>query len=112
GVGRRLPEEVYAGTACPVELEVRVPAAVRRGVLLEDVGPDHELAWFLPRLAGPVPLWLRQDVVLPRRGRYLWGEVTVASAYPFGLIGWGKGVAPGLEGRAVPRGGRLDGNRF
>ncbi len=110
---RRLAEWVFARTPCDVE--VRVSNAGRRprlGLRIEDRGPDHAVTWFADRLPGRGNLTLRQEVVLPRRGRYAWGPITVHSGYPFGLVERRASLAVGEDVIVLPCLGWLHRGRF
>ncbi len=61
--------------------------------------------------AAPVQTF-RQDVVLPRRGRYGWGALTVSSGYPFGLIQRCAELVPSEQVFVLPRVGWLHRGRF
>jgi uncharacterized protein (DUF58 family) len=94
--GRRLPGlrlrrsiegPVFAGTACTVEMQLDStgPRPVT-AVAVADTGPDHALTWFVGRIQPGQTRCFRGQVVLPWRGRYLWGEAAAVSGYPFGLV--------------------------
>jgi uncharacterized protein (DUF58 family) len=110
---RRVHGPVFAGTPAAVLLEVSNPG--RRpvpGVHLEDRGAAHAVHWFLPALAPGDSLRCRDDVTLPARGRYAWGEFTASSAYPFGLLRRSEALAPAEEVIVLPRLGQLHRGRF
>jgi uncharacterized protein (DUF58 family) len=110
---RRVDGPVFAGTPAAVLLEVANPG--RRplpAVHLEDRGDTHALHWFLPALAAGDAPRCRDEVTLPARGRYAWGEFTASSAYPFGLLRRRVTLAPAAEVLVLPRLGRLHRGRF
>jgi uncharacterized protein (DUF58 family) len=101
---RSIEGPVFAGTAFPVTLELENSG--RRavsGVAVEDVGAEHELRWFLARIAGGSLRTNRLEAVLPRRGRYTWGEGAVVSGYPFGLVRRRLPLSPTTEVVVLPR---------
>jgi uncharacterized protein (DUF58 family) len=107
--GRRfLDEPVFAQTPYLVEVELtnrgRRPRACLR---LEDGGPAHQAAWFVPLLAERASVRLQQEVTLPRRGRYAWGPLRALCGYPFGLLQRGVTLAPGEEIVVLPRLGQV-----
>ena len=70
-VHRHIAEWLFARTACGVEVQVSNPSRRPRwGLRLEDSGSDHVAAWFADWLPGRGSQTFRQDVILPRRGRY------------------------------------------
>jgi uncharacterized protein (DUF58 family) len=110
---RRLPHPIFAGTPASVTLEVIGPhrtslAAVR----LDDRGPDHQFAWFVPQLRAGQALRFAQDVTLPARGRYAWGVLAATCGYPFGLLQRRVILAPAEEILVLPRLGRLHAGRL
>ncbi len=110
---RRLGGPVFAGAPCVVE--VQLENAGRRplvGVRVEDRGEGHMLSWFVQRLEGHGRCSLRRPVVLPRRGRYAWAELTAVSGYPFGLAERRRVLAPGEGVLVLPRPGWLHRGRF
>jgi uncharacterized protein (DUF58 family) len=109
---RRLPEQLVAGQPCAVEVEVSFPGGSRRGVLLEDGLPQQRLTWFLPWLRGSAGHCVRREVVLPRRGRYVWGALVASSSYPFDLLCWRRPLLPPLEVVVVPCWGWLHRGRM
>lgn len=113
GVRRRLAEWLHARTPCSVEVQVsNTGRRPRWGLRLEDRGPDHVAAWFADWLPGRGSQSFRQNVILPRRGRYSWGEVTLRSGYPFGLVERRAVLVPGEEVIVLPRVGWLHRGRF
>jgi uncharacterized protein (DUF58 family) len=110
---RRIDEPVFAGAPCVVEVQVdNVGRGPLVGVRVEDRGEGHALNWFVTRLEGHGRSSLRQQLVLPRRGRYAWGPVTVVSGYPFGLAERRRVLAPGEDVLVLPRPGWLHRGRF
>jgi uncharacterized protein (DUF58 family) len=110
---RRIDELVFAGQAC--EVVVRVRNLGRRGLpglRIEDEGPDHSLGWFVERLEGQAEQTFRGTITLPRRGRYSWGPVMVASGYPFGLVWRQTELVPAEEVIVLPRLGVLHRGRL
>src|SRR5262245_40409930 len=107
--GRRFLEEpVFAQTPYRVEVELVNPGRrPRAGLRLEDGGPAHRSAWFVPLLPGRGRLRLVRDVTLPRRGRYAWGPRWGRSGYPFGLVRRGVTVAPAADVVVLPRLGQV-----
>jgi uncharacterized protein (DUF58 family) len=110
---RRIAGPVFAGVPAAVSLEVtglggRGLPAVR----LEDSGPEHGLAWFVPRLPAGQTLRFEEPVTLPARGRYAWGAFAAVSGYPFGLLQRRVTLVPGEERIALPRLGRLHRGRL
>jgi uncharacterized protein (DUF58 family) len=107
-VRRRVEEMVFAGAGCKVELRVRnLGARARAGVRLRDVGPEHDLGWYLDRLEGHARTVCSGEVVLPRRGWYAFGPVLAISGYPFGLVRWQAVVGEGSRVLVLPRPGKL-----
>jgi uncharacterized protein (DUF58 family) len=112
-VRRRVGEPVFAQTPVPVEVQVTNPGrAAVLGVHVGDLGPDHALGWFASRLEGHACRSFRQEVVLPRRGRYDWGPVVAVSGVPFGLIRRRVVLAPGEPVVVLPRLGWLHRGRL
>ena len=110
---RRVDGPLFAGTPTAVLLDIANPG--RRplpGVHLDDRGEAHALHWFLPALAAGEALRCRDEVTLPARGWYAWGEFTASSAYPFGLLRRQVALAPAGEVIVLPRLGRLHRGRF
>ncbi|HXG09595.1 MAG TPA: DUF58 domain-containing protein [Gemmataceae bacterium] len=113
-VGERwIDGPVFAQTPCTVHLRITNPkAAPVPGVRIEDRGPGHTLAWYLPRLGGHETLWFRQAVTLPTRGRYAWEPLEASSGYPFGLVRRRRVLVPGDVIIVLPRPGRLHRGRL
>jgi uncharacterized protein (DUF58 family) len=85
-VRRHVEEPVFAGSACPVQVDIASARGAIRGVRIEDTGPNHDPAtWFLSRL-GRGEVTLRASTVFHRRGRSQGGELAVVRGYPFGLV--------------------------
>jgi uncharacterized protein (DUF58 family) len=105
---RWLPEAVFAGTPFAVEVEVANPtAAARYGLRLEDRGPDHSQAWFVPRLDAGAAARFRGQVTLPRRGPYAWEAFRAVTGSPFGLVEARIRLAPDGAVVVFPRLGTL-----
>jgi uncharacterized protein (DUF58 family) len=101
---RTIEGPVFAQTPCLIEVQAENRGArAVRGVAVEDVGPQHSLQWFVAHLAGGETRALRQQMVLPRRGRYSGGALSVVSGYPFGLVRWRLREAPPAEVIVLPR---------
>jgi uncharacterized protein (DUF58 family) len=112
-VHRRIPQLLFARTPALVEVQVSNPTRFPRvGLGIEDKGPEHLLRWFAVRLDRRGQERFRQEVVLPRRGRYAWGPVAVVGGAPFGLVQCRLELAPGEEVIVLPCLGRLDRGRF
>jgi len=112
-VRRRIAEWLFARTPCRVEVQVSNSSRRPRwGLRIEDRGSDHSAAWFAEWLPGRSSQTFRQDVILPRRGRYSWGEVTASSGYPFGLIQRRATLTPAEEAIVLPCVGWLHRGRF
>jgi uncharacterized protein (DUF58 family) len=110
---RRLDGPVFAGA--PVGRVVEVTAAGRRtrvGCRVTEVGRDHAAEWFVPRLPPGEAVHLRQELRLPRRGRYPCGPLVARCRYPFGLVERSAVLAPAEELVVLPALGRLHGDRF
>ncbi len=110
---RRLAEPVFARSPCLVEILLENP---QRGgvpaVRVEDRGPDHALAWFTDRLERRGERTLHGEVVLPKRGRYLWEPLLAVSGYPLGLARRRALLTPALEVIVLPALGRLHRGRL
>jgi uncharacterized protein (DUF58 family) len=110
---RDIARPVFAGR--PFALEVTLDNSGRppqTSVRLDDVGAEHAAAWFVPQLGAGATVRLRQDLVLPRRGRYAWGRLCASSGYPLGLARRFVSLAPPGEVVVLPRLGRLHRDRF
>jgi uncharacterized protein (DUF58 family) len=104
---------VFAQT--PVLWEVEVENDDRRpraGGVVVDEGPDHALAWPVPRLGPGESVRLRREVVLPHRGPYLCPPLRVSSSYPFGLVRNEVFRNPGDDLLVLPRLGTLHTGRL
>jgi uncharacterized protein (DUF58 family) len=110
---RRIAGPVFARTPVAVTLEVTGPTKRRLPALrLEDRGPEHGLAWFVPQLTAGQPLRLTDTVTLPARGRYAWGPFVAGSGYPFGLVQRRVTLVPVEELVVLPQLGRLHRGRL
>jgi uncharacterized protein (DUF58 family) len=110
---RRLAEWVFARTPCCIEVQVTNRGRrARLGLRIEDAGTDHRGTWFIDRLPGFGTLSWRQEVTLPRRGRYALGSVTASSGYPFGLVERRTALTQGEEVIVLPSVGWLHRGRF
>jgi uncharacterized protein (DUF58 family) len=106
-VRRRHLDPVFAGRPCPLEVSVAPGRRPCPGVRLEERGTDHSLTWHATWLGGRHEQTFRGDVLLPRRGRYLRGELRAVSGYPFGLAERAVVIAPAEEIYVLPRPGSL-----
>jgi uncharacterized protein (DUF58 family) len=81
--------------------------AGRTGVWIEDHAPGRTRSWPWQARAGqPEQTW-QGPVVLPRRGRHVWGPLIATSGYPFGLL-WRRVVlVEAQEVTVLPRLGRV-----
>jgi uncharacterized protein (DUF58 family) len=106
-VRRRHLDPVFAGRPCPLEVSVAAGRRSCPGVRLEERGRDHALTWYATWLGGRKEQTFRGDVLLPRRGRYVRGELRAVSGYPFGLAEREVVVAEAEELFVLPRLGNL-----
>jgi uncharacterized protein (DUF58 family) len=84
---RRLPEVVFAGTPCRMEVEIfSAQQAPRYGVTVSDGGAEHLARWFVPRLDQGNSVRLVSEQMLKRRGRYTVGPLVLSTSAPFGLL--------------------------
>lgn len=110
---RRRGAPVFAGTPVLWEVEVENGGPrPRAGGVVVDQGPDHALAWPVPRLGPGESVRLRREVVLPRRGPYLCPPLRVSSSYPFGLVRHEVRRTPGDDLLVLPRLGTLHAGRL
>jgi uncharacterized protein (DUF58 family) len=101
---RSVEGPVFAGSPCVVEVRLENPGPRPvTGVAVADAGPDHALTWFVGRIHPGKTRTLRDRVVLPRRGRYPWGEAAAVSGYPFGLVRHRLPLTPPEEVIVLPR---------
>lgn len=82
------------------------------GWIVHDSGPNHELAWFGVRLEPGHTLRLRDEVVIPERGRYVTSPLMASTRYPFGLFSRVVELAPSDERIVLPKLGSLETERF
>jgi uncharacterized protein (DUF58 family) len=110
---RRIEGPVFAETPFDVLVEVAsLRRAAHRSVRVEDGGPSHRSARFLPRLAGRQTQAFRITLTLPDRGRHAWGPLWAWSGYPFGLARRGLRLVEGEDVIVLPRLGRLHGGKL
>ena len=109
---RRLPDQVFARTPCPLEVEVWNDGRGKAALRLEDSGPNHALSWFVGWLGRRKARLLLGSVVLPRRGRYRWADLRAVTGYPFGLFESGRAVGEASATVVLPALGWLHRGRF
>jgi uncharacterized protein (DUF58 family) len=110
---RRILGPLFAGSECPVEVELTNPGKRRRrGLELEDFGPGQDLSWPVPLLEPDSSYRLRGLAGPLRRGRHRWGGLWVGSSYPFGLIRRAYLLVPPEEVLVLPALGRLRADRL
>lgn len=104
-IRRRLGDWLFARTPCVVEIQLSNSSnRPRMGVRIESgewKAAGSENTYLLALRPSPPPAretlaidWLpaggtvswRHSMVLPRRGRYIWGAARAFSGYPFGLV--------------------------
>jgi uncharacterized protein (DUF58 family) len=106
-VRRRHVNPVFAGRPCPLDVSVAPGRHACPGVRLVERGRDHVLTWYATWLGGRSEQSFRGEVLLPRRGRYIRGELRAVSGYPFGLAEREVVVAQPEEIFVLPRLGSL-----
>jgi uncharacterized protein (DUF58 family) len=84
-VRRRHLDPVFACRPCPLIVSVAAGRRACLGVRLEERGENHCLSWRVAWIGGRTEQTFQDDVVLPRRGRYVRGPLWAISGYPFGL---------------------------
>ena len=109
---RWIQEPIFAGLPAAIEIELanthRKPLL---GVRVEDRGPEHSLARFVPRVDGNGVFRFREQVCLPRRGKYPWEPLAITGT-PFGLVRSQLVEGNGDEALVYPALGKLNRSLF
>jgi uncharacterized protein (DUF58 family) len=108
---RHIASPVYAAEPFSVSLELS--GKLRRkqpGLRVIDRGSHHQHAWYIPALPPGGTVQTRYEVVLPRRGKYLWPDLRLTTGYPFGLLRRWLRVESRDATLVLPQLGRLERN--
>lgn len=110
---RRVDSPIFAQMPTTLRLELHNPAAqAHLGLFLEERGPHHGAHHFILRLDSRQTVRFEQELMLPRRGRYVCEPLRVSSSYPFGLVQRSVTVLPAEEIIVLPQLGHLHRGRF
>lgn len=108
GVSRQLDGLSFAGQPIHLVVEVKnLSRGLKNGLRLSDKGLFHLLQWLVIGLTGKTTQILHGEVILPRRGPYVWSPVLVTSGFPLGLITYQAHLGEKMETLVFPRVGHL-----
>jgi uncharacterized protein (DUF58 family) len=127
-IRRRLDDWLFALTPCRVEVQIsNLSRRARMGLLIDNgewqragsVSDGWSVAyasgsstWLVDWLPPRGSVSWRDEMTLPRRGRYSWGAVQARSGYPFGLVQRHRLLTAAETIWVLPRLGWLHRGRF